>query len=139
MQGLKFGKIKFLFNLAVIVYAAFWGMSCTPKEEKQAHREQTLEVTARAYNSIKNQTNANPSLTAWGDTLKPGMKAIAVSRDLIEMGLTHGTKVNIQGLDGEYIVRDKMHKRWRSKIDIYMGTDIAAARKWGKRKVVIRW
>ncbi|WP_297791286.1 hypothetical protein [uncultured Marinobacter sp.] len=100
----------------------------------------TKEVTATAYNSVNSQTKAgDPTLTAWGDTLKPGMKAIAVSRDLIEDGLTHGTEVTIDGLPGTYIVRDKMNKRWKDKIDIYMGVDVKAAREWGKRTVTISW
>lgn len=98
------------------------------------------EVTASAYNSVNAQTKAgDPTLTAWGDTLKPGMKAIAVSRDLIEEGLTHGTEVTIEGLEGTYIVRDKMNKRWENKIDIYMGNDVKAAREWGKKTVTIAW
>ncbi|UGU18358.1 3D domain-containing protein [Sinomicrobium kalidii] len=98
----------------------------------------TLEVTAVAYNSVNSQTTTgNPALTAWGDKLKPGMKAIAVSRDLIKMGLDYNTKVKIEGLDGVYVVKDKMHKRWKKKIDIYMGQDVKAARRWGKRKVTI--
>ncbi|MBO6849287.1 MAG: 3D domain-containing protein [Marinobacter sp.] len=101
---------------------------------------QTQEVTATAYNSVNSQTKAgDPALTAWGDTLKPGMKAIAVSRDLIEDGLTHGTEVTIEGMSGTYIVRDKMNKRWKDKIDIYMGVDVKAAREWGKRTVTISW
>ena len=100
----------------------------------------TAEVTATAYNSLPGQTTRKrPDLTAWGDVLKPGMKAIAVSRDLIKKGLTHGTRVKIEGLNGTYVVRDKMHKRWKNKIDIYMGTNVKAARKWGKRKVRITW
>jgi 3D (Asp-Asp-Asp) domain-containing protein len=67
------------------------------------------------------------------------MKAIAVSRDLIEMGLTHGVEIEIAGLPGRYIVRDKMAKRWTKTIDIYMGEDIEAARSWGVQKVTIRW
>lgn len=98
------------------------------------------EVTATAYNSVNSQTKeGDPTLAAWGDILKPGMKAIAVSRDLIDDGLTHGTKVSIEGLPGTYIVRDKMNKRWKDKIDIYMGNDVKAAREWGKRKVTITW
>ncbi len=102
--------------------------------------EITMEVTSNAYNSVFSQTTAkNPALTAWGDTLKPGMKAIAVSRDLIKLGLTYKTKVTIKGLEGEYQVMDKMNKRWSKKIDIYMGYDIKKARKWGVRKVSISW
>jgi len=101
--------------------------------------EQVLKVTATAYNSLPGQTLNDPSLTAWGDTLVPGMKAIAVSRDLIAMGLTHGVKVKIDGLPGTYIVRDKLHKRWKLRIDIYMGEDVQSAKQWGKREVTIRW
>jgi 3D (Asp-Asp-Asp) domain-containing protein len=67
------------------------------------------------------------------------MKSIAVSRDLIDLGLTHGVEVEIVGLEGVYVVRDKMAKRWRHKIDIYMGEDVQAARRWGVRQVTIRW
>ena len=104
-----------------------------------AGTEHELEVTATAYNSVVGQTNAEPNLTAWGDRLEPGMKSIAVSRDLIELGLTHGVAVEIEGLEGPFIVRDKMAKRWKRKIDIYLGEDVEAARKWGKRTVTIRW
>ena len=101
--------------------------------------EHSLEVDATAFNSTKAQTDGNPSLTAWGDKLKHGVKAIAVSRDLLKLGLTHGVDVKIDGLPGTYKVLDKMNKKWKKKIDIYMGTDTKAARKWGKRKVVIHW
>ncbi len=101
--------------------------------------ERSLEVTATAYNSVAGQTSAQPDLTAWGDRLEPGMKAIAVSRDLIELGLTHGVEVGIEGLPGKYVVRDKMAKRWSRKIDIYMGEDVQRALRWGRRKVTIHW
>ena len=102
-------------------------------------QERVLEVTATAYNSVPDQTQGNPKITAWGEKLKPGMKAIAVSRDLIPMGLTHGVRAKIDGLPGTYTVMDKLHKKWRRRIDIYMGEDIKAAEQWGKRKVTIRW
>ena len=96
-------------------------------------------VTATAYNSVPAQTQGDPTLAAWGDTLKPGIKAIAVSRDLIDKGLTRGVKVKIEGKQGTYRVLDKMSARWRDRIDIYMGKDIAAARQWGKQQVRIYW
>ncbi len=129
-------------GLLVIVCTTLFAWGCGRKEEEtptQIQPTHELKVIARAYNSIKGQTDDDPFLTAWGDRLKPGMKAIAVSRDLIKMGLTRGTQVTIQGLEGQYTVLDKMHRRWRKKIDIYMGNDAAAARQWGRRKVVIRW
>ncbi|PSW04951.1 hypothetical protein C9I89_11630 [Photobacterium lipolyticum] len=120
----------FVFLLTVMAFG--WGADAL------AHGQvKKLKVTATAYNSVRAQTNANPTQAAWGDKLKPGMKVIAVSRDLLGMGLTRGAKVKISGLPGEYVVLDKMHKRWSRKIDIYMGKDIQAARNWGRRSVTI--
>lgn len=108
--------------------------SCKNKEKHQ------LEVTATAYNSLPDQTHKDhAAITAWGDTLKPGMKSIAVSRDLIKMGLDHNTEVKIKGLDGTYKVLDKMNKRWEKKIDIYFGLDREEALEWGKKQVEITW
>ncbi len=130
---------KTLYTLrysAFIVYIVF--LSCNSTQEKQY--DVSIEVTATAYNSVENQTKkGNIGLTAWGDTLVPGEKAIAVSRDLIKKGLTHNTKVEIEGQDGIYIVKDKMNKRWSKKIDIYFGTNENAAKEWGKQKVEIKF
>ena len=104
-----------------------------------AEAERTLVVTASAYNSLPEQTVGNPSVAAWGDVLEPGVKAIAVSRDLLELGLVRGARVRIEGLPGEYAVLDKMARRWSRKIDIYMGDDVEAARTWGVREVRIHW
>ena len=85
------------------------------REDVTTHR--AMVVTATAYNSVAEQTDDDPDVAAWGDRLKPGMKSIAVSRDLL----------------------DKMNERWENRIDIYMGKDTKAARYFGKRKVRIYW
>src|SRR5690606_33660792 len=97
----------------------------------------SVNVIASAYNSTVRQTSQNPNITAFGDSLKPGMKYIAVSRDLTRKGLKHNTPVIIEGFEGVYLVKDKMHRKWRNHIDIYMGEDIQAAKNWGRRKVCI--
>ncbi len=102
-------------------------------------KEYSLDVVATAYTSRVEETQGDPNEAAWGDRLKPGMKAVAVSRDLIPMGLGHEARLTIDGLEGEYRVLDKMAARWRKRIDIYFGDDLERARKWGKREVVIRW
>lgn len=107
--------------------------------EEEPATEWSLEVTATAYNSLPGQTWGDPTLAAWGDRLKPGMRAIAVSRDLVDMGLTHETRVRIEGVPGTWRVLDKTHRRWTRRIDLYMGVDVKAARRWGKRKVRIYW
>ncbi len=114
-------------------------LESTPAPEPEASRERTLRVKASAFNSVRGQTDSTPSIGAWGDRLSPGMKAIAVSTDLIELGLARGQRVRILGLDGEYVVADRMSHRWDRKIDIYMGEDVKAARRWGVREVEIAW
>ncbi|OIQ50357.1 hypothetical protein BerOc1_02288 [Pseudodesulfovibrio hydrargyri] len=99
----------------------------------------SLEVTVTAYNSTRAQTDGNPHRAAWNNRLKPGMKAIAVSRDLIKLGLDNRTEVWIEGFDGPYLVLDKMNRRYRRRIDIYLGRDVRAAREFGRRKTRIYW
>lgn len=118
-------------------------LSCKKKDPviHDAMNWKEVSVSASAYNSIPNQTTnvGNPLITAFGDTLKPGKRSIAVSRDLIKKGLTYNTPVRIDGLQGIYFVKDKMHHRWRNKIDIYMGENVDSARIWGRKKVLIHY
>ncbi len=102
-------------------------------------KDHVLRVTASAYTSCRRETDSTPYLAAWNNRLKPGIKSIAVSRDLLKMGLENGSLITIDGLKGKYKVLDKMHKRWKKKVDIYMGCNSKKARRWGKRKVTIRW
>ncbi|WP_342153924.1 3D domain-containing protein [Joostella sp. CR20] len=96
-----------------------------------------LQVKASAYNSLENQTVGNPSIGAWGDSLQPGMKAIAISRDLLKLGITQNTPIKIEGFDGIYFVKDKMNARFHKKIDIYMGIELQKARKFGVKHLKI--
>lgn len=120
--------------LALALPAGAWGA-----EPKRV----SLDVTATAYNSTRDQTDATPHIGAWGDDLdravRPGLRVIAVSPDLLERGLRRGQRVRIHGLKGEFVVLDKMPRRWHKRIDIYMQNDERAARKWGRRRVRISW
>ena len=99
-----------------------------------------LRVQATAYTSHRGQTDSTPFLAAWNNRIRPGMKIIAVSRDLItKYGLGNGKKVRIQGLPGYYTVRDKMNKRYTKRIDIYMGMNRRKALRWGRKRTVIYW
>lgn len=101
--------------------------------------ERELEVEATAYNSLRSQTDRRPRLAAWGDRLEPGMRVVAVSHDLIPLGLGEGARVRIDGVPGEWRVADRMPRRWKRAIDLYMGEDVRAARAFGRRSVTIRW
>ncbi len=99
-----------------------------------------LRVTATAYTSHRGQTDRTPFIAAWNNRIRPGMKIIAVSPDLIrKYGITNGTRVKISGLRGIYTVRDKMNPRLRNHIDIYMGVDRRKALRWGRRRVILYW
>jgi 3D (Asp-Asp-Asp) domain-containing protein len=103
--------------------------------EEAEHR---LGVTAVAYTLDGRQTDDDEDIGAWGDELDDEARIIAVSRDLLEMGLRRGARVHIEGRRGEYVVMDLMHPRWKKRIDILM-EDEDDAFAWGRRKVTIRW
>jgi 3D (Asp-Asp-Asp) domain-containing protein len=127
---------------AAVLCAAVLALACSgfgPPPAPQPPEPNEIVVTATAYNSVPEQGMGAGKHGAWGDRLAPGMKAIAVSDDLLELGLEHGSQVRIEGLDGAYTVMDRMASRWNRRIDIYMGTDERAARAWGVREVRIRW
>jgi 3D (Asp-Asp-Asp) domain-containing protein len=113
--------------------------SCSTIQKSLQEKQQSLLVTATAFNSLPKQGQGNPNVGAWGDRITPGVNAIAVSDDLVSLGLTRGTRVRIEGRNTEYVVLDRMPARWKKRIDIYMGNDVKAARVWGKRDVKIYW
>ena len=102
-------------------------------------RARELVVTATAYTSSVSETDGEPHLAAWSDRIAPGMRVLAVSPDLLALGIDRGTEVRVDGLPGTWTVLDRMPDRWHRRIDVYMGTDTQAARRFGKRKVRISW
>ena len=119
----------------------FLGLSgCADDSLEDKYHWIPLKVTATAYNSLPYQTSyEHPAITAWGDSIKPGVKWIAVSRDLLRKGLSYNTLVKVDTFEGYYLVKDKMNIKWKNRIDIYMGEDVKAAKKWGRRKIMIKY
>lgn len=109
------------------------------EREEEEVRKKEIQVTATAYNSVVEQCDDDPWIAAWNDRLEPGMNVIAVSRDLEKLGLTRGVEVYIPELDTTFVVLDRMHHRWRNRIDIWMAEDIKAARSFGKKKLTVAW
>jgi len=119
----------------IAVLAVLWCANACGGDEL----ERSMVVTVSAYNSVPSQTNDRPNLAAWGDRLEPGMKVVAVSRDLLAEGLSRGTLMRIEGLEGEYVVLDKTASRLVRRVDVYMGTDVEAAKQFGVRQLRIFW
>lgn len=132
-----------LLVVGAIVGGLVLGLTAGPHQSKNVPPEEeeseplSLEVEATAYNSVEAQTNENPNEGAWGDEIRPGMKVVAVSPDLLEAGLTRGTELQIEGLDGQWTVLDRTASRHRNRIDIYMGLNVERAKEWGIREVTI--
>jgi 3D (Asp-Asp-Asp) domain-containing protein len=101
--------------------------------------ETSALVTASAYNSHPDQTQGDPFLTASGRRLEPGMRALAVSPDLLEAGLDFGTRVRVEGMEGEWVVLDRLPDGRRRSIDLYFGLDEEAALRFGRKRVRIDW
>lgn len=89
-----------------------------------------MPVTITAYSSTTDQTDRSPDIAAWGDNVwalhRRGLVTLAVSRDL-EALLPPGTTL---------IVADRMHERWRRRVDIWFPSRDEATR-WGVRRAVL--
>jgi 3D (Asp-Asp-Asp) domain-containing protein len=101
-----------------------------------------LTVKAMAYTSCSTGGKKKSKRTArgaWGDALTDDVNAVAVSPDLLKMGLDRGDLITIEGLPGQYKVLDVMHSRHDKTIDIFYGDDRCGALQWGKRTLTITW
>ena len=88
-------------------------------------------VHATVYNAVVEQTNSDPGHTASMfklDLSNPYKhRIIAVSRNLLKEFPMH-SKVRISGTgkyDGEWIVNDKMNKRYSKRIDLLINIDMS--------------
>lgn len=129
--------LKILIKYSGVAFLLFSIVISCKDEEKQIWKPIDVEVSA--YNSVPSQTDGSPLIGAWGDSLSTRQKSVAVSRDLIALGLKHNTKVMIEGLPGVYLVKDKMAARWTKRIDIHMGDKVEKAKKWGVKKLSIAY
>jgi 3D (Asp-Asp-Asp) domain-containing protein len=84
-------------------------------------------VDATAYNSIEWQTDSTPWITALGTRCREGVIAANF--------LPFGTKVLIDGFgDQVFVVEDRMNKRYKKRIDIWM-KEYNDAIKFGRQKI----
>lgn len=90
----------------------------------------TMTVTATAYNSLPEQTDSTPFITASGTHVRPGVLAANF--------LPIGTRVKIPEYFGDqiFIVEDRMNPRYYKRLDIWMES-VVDAREFGVRNVTI--
>jgi len=97
---------------------------------------QGMDVTVTAYTSSVRECDGDPWVTASGYRLRRGDAVVAVSRDLEAAGLKMGTWLYLALPQGEgwFRVEDRMHPRWRKRVDVWMGTSRRDALAFGKRR-----
>ncbi|PTA66988.1 3D domain-containing protein [Deinococcus arcticus] len=105
-------------------------------------RGRSVVARSTAYNSLPNQTDSTPFITATGTRTRPGV--VALSRDLLRI-FPYGTRVIIEDLSGRYtnmlrgrvfVVEDTMAARKTNSVDIWMPTRTEALN-WGARQIRI--
>lgn len=101
-----------------------------------------IMVTATVYNAVPDQTDSDPLITASLKQIDPNnpQRWIAVSRDLEELGITLGSRVCIDNageMSGEWVVEDRMNRRWRRRIDFLVHDSIRLG-KWTNVKIRIK-
>lgn len=84
-------------------------------------------LTLSAYNSIPNQTDGSPFVTAAGSCVRDGVVASNAFRI--------GTKIRFPELFGDkvFVVEDRMNPRYTDRIDVWM-TDLQDARHFGLKR-----
>ena len=100
------------------------------------------EVTATIYHAVPGQTDDTPDRTATNfkiDLNNPAKhRIIAVSRDLEKIGFRMNTVVAVSNagqMNGIYIIRDRMNRRWKKRIDFLVNEDVRGG-KWNNVKII---
>jgi 3D (Asp-Asp-Asp) domain-containing protein len=93
------------------------------------------QVEITAYISRGCETDSTPYTTANNKIVHPG--GIAISRDLVNIIGSYGTKVIVKGY-GTFVVNDIMNERYTNSIGIWSG-DLTLALKHGRKSGTVIW
>lgn len=97
-------------------FSMFWSQPLST-EPVTTNSKPALAVTVSAYSPTEEECDEDPYITAYQKPVKEG--TIAISRDLEEeLGWGIGDKVYLTGL-GVFEVWDRMHPKWKKKVDIF--------------------
>jgi len=93
-----------------------------------------LNVTA--YTASVEETDDTPFITASNQQVRVGI--CALSRDIEkDFGLKFGDEIIIEGL-GKFEFQDRMNKRLKKHVDIFMSSKFEAF-KFGRKKLNVSW
>jgi len=124
----SFSYFKRIFELATTSDHIFSGGEEISEVKPLHAKAESISVTAvvTAYSSSPDETDDDPFITAAGTAVRDGIIATNM--------LPFGTKVRIPELFGDriFVVEDRMHQRFRDRIDIWFSSK-KGAREFGKR------
>lgn len=107
---------------------------CTDSSVIRSGWYHAVTTTVTAYTSRRIETDDTPCLAAKGHDIcrlyAAGTKVCASNAHPI------GTVLYVPGY-GRCVVLDRMNRRYRDRVDVYMGRDVQAAREWGKRTLAV--
>jgi 3D (Asp-Asp-Asp) domain-containing protein len=83
----------------------------------------SISVDVSAYSASIDECDSSPHITANGTLSTVGR--VAVSRDLLKKGITHGSRIYIPN-QGVFIVADSMNARFTKRIDLLLANKKAA-------------
>ena len=139
-EGLTFiiisiGALLIIFGVILLLKMSVVLCNVAEAAVNEENIPMVLRVTATAYSSEKNQCDSTPYLTANQTRVKNGV--IGISRNLEEL-LPLGTIIYYR--DGRSIkkgiVCDRMNKRYKDRIDIWMSNKKIAL-DYGKKQIDI--
>lgn len=79
-----------------------------------------VAAQATAYNPLPKQTDSTPEITAIGTKVREDY-TVAVSPDLLKEGIVaYGDIIYVYELGKFYSVEDRMHERFKKRIDIFI-------------------
>jgi len=90
----------------------------------------SIIATVYSYNSEVGQTDSTQDITASGHVLREGDRVVANNC------LRFGTRIWVQGY-GEYIVLDRMNRRYNCSVFDVWSADKEWSKQFGKRRLTI--
>ena len=124
--------ILLTFLFPVFTSSAFSDMSpiqnYLPENKEREYYIKEMEISA--YNTIANQTDNSPCISANGTNVCKEGNWLASNQ------IKLGTAVEIEGKT--YINVDRMNSRYTNHADICMGYNIKKAKEWGRKVLLIK-
>jgi len=105
------------------------------QQDMTSYTMASTHVTVTAYSARSAETDSSPELTA--DMTPSRIGLLAVSRDLLDAGLSYGQIVVLDGY-GVFRISDTMNKRFTSRVDI-LHSSAKSAKLFGKQSSSLRW